>query len=601
MKAIILAAGAGARMGTLTRERPKPLVPVAGRTILERMLEQLEGCGVRSICLVVGYREGAIRRHVAERFGHLDIVFVSNPRYAVTNNIHSLRLAFDAVALDEDVLLLEADLLFDASVLPWLVAAAEANVALVDHFDRGMDGTVVAAAEGVIASFITPHRQGPGFDYADKLKTVNAYKLSKEFVAAKFRPLLAFYAETFDETCYYELILGILVQLRQVTIHCRNIHGANWIEVDNAIDLRRAEAMFAADGGLAITERSFGGHWNGSFLDFSYMRNMRFPTDRMIETMQACLPEVMRSYGSSQTVLDEKLSAFACLPQRNVCALNGASQIYPLLGERLAGRVVAIPEPSFGEYARCLSNTRPYHDRFASGISDLALPETDAVVFVNPNNPTGSTIPPAQIQAFAEAHPGTLVIVDESFIDFTGLESLQDRIAARPLATVWIIKSLRKPLGVPGLRLGYLFAPEQEAGWFRSRLPIWNMHALAEFVLELAIRERRALDESFRRTMADRQAFADLMRTIDGVSRVHESGGDFLPVRLAIDPADAQSVREILFADHDILVRDVSDKIADGGCTLRVAVRLPHENRRFAASLAQALAQCRMPRVAAIG
>jgi len=603
MKAIILAAGAGSRLGSLTKDRPKPLVEVAGKPILARMLEQLERSGVRSICIVVGYLEDQIRACVAERFAHLDVTFVSNPRHASTNNIYSLKLAFDTVPVDEDVLLLEADLVFDATVIPGLVSAPEANLALVDDFDHGMNGTVVSASGGVIASFIPPHLQGPGFDYAGKLKTVNAYRLSREFMEAKFRPLLSYYASTFDETCYYELILGMLVYMRQETIHCRNIHGARWIEVDDAADLRRAELMFAEDGGLQIAERSFGGYWQGAFLDFSYIRNMRFPTDQMMAAIRERLPELMRNYGSSQAVLDEKMAGFAGLPRETVCALNGASQVYPLLAERLAGLRVAIPDPSFGEYARCLPDAARYPDRFARDIGDLdaaTLDDAEAVVFVSPNNPTGSVIPPRQIHAFAEARPDRLVIVDESFIDFAGTGSVQAINAERPLANLWIIKSLGKALGVPGLRLGYLAAPAAEAAWFRGRLPIWNMNSLAEFVLDLATRERPALEESYRRTVADREDLAALLRDVEGVVEVRGSGGDFLPVQLQIDPAESKALRETLLARHDILVRDVSDKIADGRCHLRIAVRLPDENRRLAASLAGALADLRTPRVVPI-
>lgn len=603
MKAIILAAGAGSRLGPLTQDRPKPLVEVAGKPILDRMLEQLARSGVRSICIVVGYLEDQIRQRVAERFPELDVSFVSNSRYASTNNIHSLKLAFDAAPADEDILLLEADLLLDATVIPGLVAAPEANVALVDDFDPGMDGTVVCASDGVATSFIPPHLQGPGFDYSGKLKTVNAYKLSRGFVNDRFGPLLSYYASNFDETCYYELILGMLVYMRQDAIHCRNIHGSRWIEVDNPADLRRAEMMFAEDGGLAIAEGAFGGYWQGGFLDFSYIRNLHFPTGPMIEAIKGRLPELMRSYGSSQDVLDEKMSLFAGLPRACVCALNGASQIYPLLAERLAGRRVAIPAPSFGEYARCLAGASPYRDGFARDIGELdapALQDAEVVVFVNPNNPTGSTLPSAQIHAFAEARAETLVIVDESFMDFSGAESLQSLLARRRLANVWIIKSLSKALGAPGVRLGYLFAPEAQAAWFRARLPIWNMNSLAEFVLELAIRERRALEDSFRRTMADRLELAELLRGVEGVSKVHESGGDFLPVRLEIDPADSRVLRQTLLAGHGILVRDISDKIADGCCYLRVAVRLPDENRRFAGALAAALRELRIPRLVSI-
>jgi histidinol-phosphate/aromatic aminotransferase/cobyric acid decarboxylase-like protein len=448
----------------------------------------------------------------------------------------------------------------------------------------------------VLISIIPPHQQGEWFDYTDKLKTVNIYKFSSEFLQTEFRPLLSFYDTEFDKNCYYELILGMLIYMRRGVFHCQNVHGIKWIEVDNPHDLRRAEVLFAEDGGLDATEAAFGGFWGRGLLDFSYIRNMRFPTAAMVEEIRAALPELLRSYGSSQSVLDEKMSDFLDLPRQRVCALNGASQIFPLWAERLGQRRVAIPEPSFGEYERCFSKTAVYRDDFISDIEEVTaqgIGDADVVVFVNPNIPTGSTIPPRQIFDFARSSPDKLVLIDESFADFTTMTSVQSMLSAEPLDNVWLLKSLSKSLGAPGARLGYLFAPEDEISWVRSKLPIWNMNAIAEFVLELATRHKRALEISLKQTLDDRSELSNLLQKVEGVVQVYPSGADFLAVRIDLERAAVRRLKQVLFNRHRILLRDISARMQDGATYLRIAVRLPDENRYLADSLGEALRACR--------
>mgnify|MGYP002355988415 CR=1 FL=1 len=55
MKAVILAAGKGTRMGDLTQEIPKPMLPVQGKPILEHIVTGLVNCGIREICVITGW------------------------------------------------------------------------------------------------------------------------------------------------------------------------------------------------------------------------------------------------------------------------------------------------------------------------------------------------------------------------------------------------------------------------------------------------------------------------------------------------------------------------------------------------------------------
>jgi choline kinase len=104
MQAVILAAGRGLRMNGSLDGRPKCLVEVGGRTLLEHQLDALRALGVRDICVVVGHGAAEVRALVGA-----DCHCVENPRYRETNSLYSLWLARDWVC--GSFLVLNADVL----------------------------------------------------------------------------------------------------------------------------------------------------------------------------------------------------------------------------------------------------------------------------------------------------------------------------------------------------------------------------------------------------------------------------------------------------------------------------------------------------------
>jgi histidinol-phosphate/aromatic aminotransferase/cobyric acid decarboxylase-like protein len=213
----------------------------------------------------------------------------------------------------------------------------------------------------------------------------------------------------------------------------------------------------------------------------------------------------------------------------------------------------------------------------------------DVVAVVNPNNPTGSIVSTEWLLDFAERNGDKWLLVDESFIDFSGQASVLDRLRDRPLRNVIVLKSLSKCLGVPGLRLGLLYTADQALLDHCARqVPIWNMNSMAEFFLEVLLKHRRTLAQSFRQTMADRDEFAVALAAVPAVEHVFDSAANFLLVRLAGGRRGAATLGERLLADHAIYVKDVSSRFPDGHGYWRVAVRLPEENRRLLTLLAAA-------------
>ncbi len=134
MRAIILCAGRGRRLRPMTDDRPKCLIELGGRTILERCLSALRGEGLRDILLVTGYRaemvEAEARRCLPE-----GARFVANPDYDETNTAVSLRLAL-AASPGLDCLQFNGDVLFDPSLAGDLVRHPGPNAVTVDDTGR---------------------------------------------------------------------------------------------------------------------------------------------------------------------------------------------------------------------------------------------------------------------------------------------------------------------------------------------------------------------------------------------------------------------------------------------------------------------------------
>ena len=104
MKAIILAAGRGTRLAPMTLIKPKPLLNVHGKTLLENMVHFLKESNINDITIVAGYKEKAFDEYVS-RFGLNKVI---NKNYYATNSSYSLKLVVDNI--DDDIIIMNGDL-----------------------------------------------------------------------------------------------------------------------------------------------------------------------------------------------------------------------------------------------------------------------------------------------------------------------------------------------------------------------------------------------------------------------------------------------------------------------------------------------------------
>ncbi len=136
MKALILSAGQGSRLLPLTADRPKCLLSISGKSVLEWQVRHLEACGVREIVVVVGFRADAVESAIQSLARpRMTIRTVFNPFYKVAENVASCWMARHE--LDGDFVLLNGDVVFEPAVVRTALEKSVAPVSVtVNHPDE---------------------------------------------------------------------------------------------------------------------------------------------------------------------------------------------------------------------------------------------------------------------------------------------------------------------------------------------------------------------------------------------------------------------------------------------------------------------------------
>jgi histidinol-phosphate/aromatic aminotransferase/cobyric acid decarboxylase-like protein/choline kinase len=596
MQALILAAGMGNRLGRYTADNTKCMLPVNGKTLIERSLDALDKAGIKKCVIVTGYKKENLTGFIGNKYKNISIEYVVNDIYNRTNNIYSLYLAKDYLAKD-DTLLLESDIIFDDDIILRMTDSPYPTLAAVAHFESWMDGTVARIDdENNIVSFI-PKKL---FNFAEKdsyYKTVNIYKFSREFSQKTYIPFLEAYIKSMGDNEYYEQVLRVIAALDRNELKAFVLTDQKWYEIDDAQDKAIAETIFAPgeSGRLSRIEASYGGYWRyPALLDYCYLVNPYFPCGRALDEMKASFTELLSRYPSglnTQNLLSAKLFN---LDDKCVLTGNGAAELIRAIAPAVDGPV-GIIYPTFNEYAESFCGkeivsfipkdfnyTKDDLLRFSAGCRSLVL--------INPDNPSGVYMNKKDVISLAEHFTlnNKTLILDESFIDFCDAEEdksllTQDILDRYP--SLVVIKSLSKSYGIPGLRLGVLASGNwalTEAA--RKNIPIWNINSFAEYFLQIIGKYQKDYAASCKKIAAERRRFrAALLET--GLVTVFPSQANYFLCRLK-NGLEARGLAEKLLARHNIFIKDLSGKkgIPDSSY-IRLAVRAEEDNERFICAL----------------
>ena len=605
MQAIILAAGMGRRLGDLTKENTKCMVPVNGVRLIDRLLGQLSGLSLKRVIIVVGYKGQELKDYIGHRYDdQLKIAYAENPIYDKTNNIYSLSLVKQQLQ-EDDTLLIESDLIFSDSLFQMIIADPYPNLALVAKYESWMDGTMVRLdADNNIVNFV-PKKAFKYEDIDSYYKTVNIYKFSRDFSQQKYVPFLEAYCHALGNNEYYEQVLRVITLLDHAELKALPIGNEKWYEIDDIQDLDIAETIFAeGDEMLHRFNYRYGGHWRfPKMLDYCYLVNPYFPTKRMKDELRSSFDTLLTEYPSGMFVNSLLAGKYFGIRQDYVVVGNGAAELIKSLMERLLAvsstSKVGVIYPTFEEYPHRLKQEDIV--AFQPDNRDLKYTEDDLIAFytgkgisslllINPDNPSGNFISMAGLQkllAWSKTQQIQL-IVDESFVDFSDDFEHNTLLCNETLADnpqLVVMKSISKSYGVPGLRLGILASSDVALiKWIKKDISIWNINSFAEFYMQIFGKYESDYLAACRKFIAERRRFEVLLREIPYM-RVLPTQANYFCIELT-GKYSSEELTKLLLERYNIMVKDCDSKNGlKGRNFIRISVRSQQDNDQLIAAL----------------
>ena len=600
MQAIILAAGMGKRLGEYTKDNTKCMLPVNGVRLIDRVLTQLSTLNLNRVVIVVGYKSQNLINYIGNRYdSRLKIEYINNPIYDKTNNIYSLALAKDKLQ-EDDTILIESDLIFSDRLFSMALDCPYPNVALVAKYESWMDGTMVRVDDNQnIVSFVPKQ----AFKYSEidsYYKTVNIYKLSKEFSIHKYVPFLEAYSKALGNNEYYEQVLRVITMIDHAEMKALPIGDEKWYEIDDLQDLDIAETIFADDSDMVNKyTRRYGGYWRfPKLLDFCYLVNPYFPPQKMMDELQSSFCTLLREYPSGMYVNSLLACKYFNVRQSYIVVGNGAAELIKSLIELQEGNLGVI-YPTFEEYPHRILNGQiisyiPSNADLKYEVEEIELyfedKDVSTLLLINPDNPSGNYIMVADVLRLAAwaKQKGIQLIVDESFVDFTDNfkdNSLLKNEILEAYNNLVVVKSISKSYGVPGLRLGILASSNTNMiDYIKKDVSIWNINSFAEYYMQIFSKYAKSYENACETFIRERKRFYDILSSIPLLRVIPSQANYFL-----CEVKGGITARELTFTllkEYGIFIKDCTTKIGLNNLEyVRIAIRDSKDNDTITTAL----------------
>lgn len=236
-KALILAAGLGTRLAPITDNKPKSLVPVNGKPIVIKQIENLKANGIEDITIISGYKADVLEKAVHERWPEINII--KSEDYAVTNNMYSAYLGIKSMFPEGGIkpfYMMNADVFFDSSVIAALERDDRYNLIAVD-IGRYIEESMKVIEEGgrltAISKQIAP-KEALGC-------SIDVYKFGSDGGKAFYNRCVEYIEKKKQLKKWSEVALNDA--LKDVIFRSSPLEG-RWLEIDDHEDLAAAEALF---------------------------------------------------------------------------------------------------------------------------------------------------------------------------------------------------------------------------------------------------------------------------------------------------------------------------------------------------------------------
>lgn len=597
MQAVILAAGMGKRLKELTQNNTKCMVKVNGVSLIDRMLHQIEKKNLSRIVIVVGYEGEKLKDYIKTLGITTPIEYIDNPIYDKTNNIYSLSLAGDYL-VKEDTLLFESDLIFEDSVLDALLEDPRDTLALVDKYESWMDGTCVKLSSDDSIEAFVPGKKFKFDEIKEYYKTVNIYKFSRHFSETHYVPFLKAYQSALGQNEYYEQVLRVITMLDDPEIKAKRLDGQRWYEIDDIQDLDIAESIFTPDEDekVRLLQRRYGGYWRyPKLLDFCYLVNPYFPPEKMKDEIRANFDTLLTEYPSGMRVNSLLAAKNFGVHQENIIVGNGAAELIKSLMENFDGRTGFI-RPTFDEYPNRYDREAsvdfvPDNADYSYSADDImnyfADKDISNLVLVNPDNPSGNYIHKKDLLRLIKwcGERDVRIVIDESFVDFADEpdNTLIEQEILDANKHLFVMKSISKSYGVPGLRLGVLASGDSTTiDLMKKDVAIWNINSFGEFYMQIEEKYKKDYALALDKFRKERARFEEKLSEIKGI-RVIPSQANFVMTELDAGISPKELLKKLLIK-HNLLIKELTTK-TNGRNYLRLAVRNTEDNDILIAAL----------------
>lgn len=602
MQALILADMKKSSMNCLSGDGPDCMIQIDGISIIERMLKQLDNSKVSKVIIVVGRNKEKIIGAISNLNLKAEIVILENDSCEETGSIYSLLLAKEYLLLD-DTVILNAQMIVEDSILESVLNEKKECNVLVDTDKSWMTGETVSIGDDERVLSFGKKKISNAYSSMAFYRMVGICKFDRKFTEKYYIPVLETMVDVLGNSLDYSAPLNVIAMSEDVEIKSLYIGNANWREINNIEDINQATILFSKDKKSVADKMlgSWGGYWRyPEYLDYFYLVTPYYPPRELVEELQSNFKVLLEQYPSGMRVNAELAASAFGIPPENIIVGNGAAELIKSMMGFIKGKTGFV-RPTFDEYPNRYTEIETVNylvesEDFSYSASDLIeyFDKTNIsnLVLVNPDNPSGNYIPKDDMMRLISwaRNKGIKVIIDESFVDFSDEidSSLIDRETLSRYPNLYVIKSISKSYGVPGLRLGVLASGDKKLiSWMKTDVSIWNINSFAEFYMQICGKYRGLYVKSLEKFRKERNRFASKLQEL-GCIRVIPSQANYLMVEL-LDDLDAEELKQRMLLEHKVFIKTLSKKIKGNKQYLRIAIRNESDNDMFIQKLTETL------------
>ena len=215
------------------------------------------------------------------------------------------------------------------------------------------------------------------------------------------------------------------------------------------------------------------------------------------------------------------------------------------------------------------------------------------LILINPDNPSGNYINKnGLLELIKWSNKNNIrLLIDESFVDFADEEdsTVINQEILEKNNNLFVMKSISKSYGVPGLRLGILVSGNKEIiDYVKKDVSIWNINSFGEFYLQIAEKYKKDYKKALEKFKIERNRFINELSNIKSI-RIVPTQANYIMAEI-INGMTAKELNMELLDRYNILIKDLTEKIKDNDRQyVRIAIRNTEDNDKLINGLKKCL------------